>query len=199
MLSNPPSHQEEGASPGAPGILVSYPISCPVGYFKLPMPSTGSGVSPAREGVRESRGSGGTSPFPLILWPERSGREQRAPLRGAQKDDRASKKKLPLPPAYNPSVTFGDSSATSIVAELPAGRTARFGWNGGALRIFDSNRAISPLAKPLDCFAGKRPLPCGSLCPFGASAHRAHASLRQPLTQGSLKASLVQREVSASG
>jgi len=74
------------------------------------MPSAGSGVSPAREGVRESRGSGGTSPFPLILWPERSGREPRAPLRGVQKDDRASKKKLPLPPAYNPSVTFGDSS-----------------------------------------------------------------------------------------
>ena len=39
--------------------------------------------------------------------------------------------------------------------------------NGGALRIFDSNRAISPLAKPLDRFAGKRPL----YTSFGPSGH----------------------------
>ena len=63
----------------------------------------GSGVSPAREGVRESRGSGGTSPFPLILWPERSGRELRAWLSRAQQDDRASKKKLALPRNNPPS------------------------------------------------------------------------------------------------
>ena len=73
------------------------------------MPPAGSGVSPAREGVRESRGSGGTSPFPLILWPERSGGEPRAWLSRAQQDDRASKKKLPLPRNKPPHQSLRDS------------------------------------------------------------------------------------------
>ena len=65
---------------------------------------------------------------------------------------------------------------------------------GGAPRIFNSSRAISPKAKPLDRFASKRPLQGGSvqnlsvpIIPFGARASKTVTDSRRsvPLTNRS--------------
>ena len=59
----------------------------------------------------------------------------------------------------------GQGSATSIVAEVAAATTARFGGNGDRYRITDSISIISPLAKQHVCFADMLPSSCGALTP----------------------------------
>ena len=128
MPPDPSSHQEEGASPGAPGRLEEmwncvHCLMC-ISYLT----KRGPGCPRRRKGVRvgcacaprgedspkgyrnpeaQSRLYAGFGPYrvqrvrgtgtgvPRSSGPSGAGRERRAPLKGAQRDDRASNQKKP--------------------------------------------------------------------------------------------------------